>query len=245
KFLLPLIRGYVRIEGSKFDARDFISAAGTPGEAKAVNPRERLQSEVLERVGARCQKEGVAIESVTIAQMEPPEELKKLIIERELARVAREKNADKIGQYKEEQELKANEALKQQQSESVAAEKRIVQAQALAEQRKKVEESRLRQELASAKLRLEAAKDKARAVVAAGKAEADVINLQNDAEVSGLRKAVQGFPSPEHFAQYHVLSKLAPALTEIFASDGSDFAKLFSAYMAPPAKPGVSPGATA
>ena len=30
-----------------------------------------------------------------------------------------------------------------------------------------------------------------------------------------------------------MMAKLAPALTEIFASDNSEFAKLFAAYMAP------------
>jgi hypothetical protein len=31
-----------------------------------------------------------------------------------------------------------------------------------------------------------------------------------------------------------VISKLAPSLKEIFSSDDSDFAKLFSGYMTPP-----------
>jgi hypothetical protein len=58
-----------------------------------------------------------------------------------------------------------------------------------------------------------------------------VIGLQNAAEVSGLKTAVQGFSSVDNFAQYHVLAKLAPALSEIFASDDSEFARLFAAYM--------------
>jgi hypothetical protein len=58
-----------------------------------------------------------------------------------------------------------------------------------------------------------------------------VIGLQNEAEISGLKTAVQGFPSVEHFAQFHVLSKVTPALSEIFASDDSEFARLFAAYM--------------
>jgi hypothetical protein len=36
-----------------------------------------------------------------------------------------------------------------------------------------------------------------------------------------------------------VLRKLGPALTEIFASDGSDFARLFAQYMTPANK--ISP----
>jgi len=46
---------------------------------------------------------------------------------------------------------------------------------------------------------------------------------------------VQGFTSANQFAHYHMLIHLSPALREIFASDDSDFAKLFSNYMSPPA----------
>jgi regulator of protease activity HflC (stomatin/prohibitin superfamily) len=247
KVVLPLIRGYVRIEGSKFDARDFVSAVVSPGEAPAVNPRERLQQEVLEKVTPRCQKVGVTIESIVIDRMEVPPELRSVVAEREQARVTREKNLETIGQYKEQQELRAREALKQQEEEKVAAGTRLVKARRLAEQRKDVEESKLKQDLANAKLRLDAARAQAKATLAAGKAEADVITLKNEAEVAGLRTAVQGFPSAEQYAQYQVMLKLAPALGEVFASDGSEFARLFTAYLAPPAKtanPPASGGGT-
>jgi hypothetical protein len=43
-----------------------------------------------------------------------------------------------------------------------------------------------------------------------------------------------------------LLSKVGPALTEIFASDDSEFAKLFSTYMMPPHSPSSkSPAAAA
>jgi hypothetical protein len=68
-----------------------------------------------------------------------------------------------------------------------------------------------------------------------------VIELKNEAEVAGLRTAVQGFTSAANFAQYHVLQKLAPALTEIFAGDDSDFARLFAAYMSRPVESEAGP----
>ena len=61
--------------------------------------------------------------------------------------------------------------------------------------------------------------------------------------LAGLRKAVQGFTSASQFAQYHVLTKLAPALREVFASDEGEFAKLFSGYMTPPVNPASKAGA--
>lgn len=240
KIILPLVRGYVRIEGSKFDARDFVSRP-VDGGPKTEVPREKLQQEVLKKIQPRCQELGLSVESVTIDRMNVPVELSTVIAEREQARITREKNVESIGQYKEQQELKAKEALKQQEEEKVAAKSKLVQAEAKSKQRKATEEARLKQELANAQLQLDAAKEQAKAITAAGKAEADVIMLQNEAEVSGLRKAVQGFPSADYYAHYQVLSKLAPALSEIFASDTSEFAKLFTAYLAPPAKSAAPP----
>ncbi len=60
-----------------------------------------------------------------------------------------------------------------------------------------------------------------------------MILKKNEAEVSGLRKAIQGFGSAMNFAQYQMVKQLAPALREIFASDDSEFSKLFSSYMTP------------
>jgi hypothetical protein len=252
KVLLPLIRGYVRIEGSKFAARDFVAqkAAAPPDgkeapglvqpAAKGVNAREKLQHEVMEKVIPECQKLGLVVESVTLAQMDATEdlgELAGLIADREQMRLVRETNQQLIEQYKTDQETKAKDMLNEQKTEMVRAKTKLDVETKKAEQRKEVEELKLKQELDSARIRLEAARNEARATVTLAKAEAAVITSQNEAEVAGLRTAVQGFPSAQHFAQYHVLAKLAPALTEIFASDNSDFAKLFATYLTPDSKP--------
>ena len=270
KVILPHIRGYARIEGSNFDARDFIlsdaslTTAGEshePGEkrgddaepaAKTSNARERMQRALLDKVKDRCQALGVEIRAVTLADLLPPKELSEQIAQRELARVEREKNQALVKQHKAQQELASKVGLKQQAKEKVAAETKLVRATTNAEQLKEVEESRLKQELANAQVELEAARDQASATLAKGEAEAAVIGLKNAAEVAGLRTAVQGFTSADYFAQYHMLQKLAPALTEIFASDDSDFARLFANYMSrptaaerPPTEPAPAPSATA
>jgi SPFH domain/Band 7 family protein len=235
KVILPHIRGYARIEGSNFDARDFILSGivGADGTTK-VNAREALQSALLKKVKPKCAELGVDIRAVTLADMRPPVELAEQIAQRELARVELQKNQAKLGQYKAEQELVAKEALKQQAKEKVEAETRLVQAKTRADQMREVELSRLKQELDNAQLLLDAAQSEAAATLSKGKAEAAVINLTNEAEVAGLRTAVQGFSSVQNFAQYHIVTRLAPALGEIFASDGSDFAKIFADYFAAP-----------
>jgi hypothetical protein len=236
KVVLPLIRGYVRIEGSKYDARDYISQAKGPAAALAVNPRERLQRELMNKVTGPCEELGILIESITVAQIEMGTALTQLadqIAQREQARITREKNKELVAQHKQEQELKAKEALVEQKRAVVDAGTRLEVETEKAKQLKEVEKARLEQELEAAQTRLEAAKDQALAVVTRGEAEAAVIKADNEAQVAGLKTAVLGFPSPEQFAQYHVVSRLAPALAEIFASDSSDFARVFAAYMTP------------
>jgi SPFH domain / Band 7 family len=234
KVILPHIRGYARIEGSNFDARDFIITAVGPGDAKVSNTRERLQKALLAKVQPRCLELGIDIRAVLLGEMKPPVELAEQISQRDLARVEQQKNITKVGQYKEMQKLKSVEALKEQYREKVEAETRLKVATTQAQQNKQVEESKLKQELESAQIRLEAAKLKASGIVAKGKGEAAVIDSQNEAEVAGLRKAMQGFSSANNFAQYHVLTRIVPALREIFASDDSEFAKLFAHYMTAP-----------
>ena len=56
-----------------------------------------------------------------------------------------------------------------------------------------------------------------RAAVRSGQMEIPARAKRLTAEVAGLRKAVQGFTGPHYFAQYQVMSKLAPSLVEILA----------------------------
>ena len=239
KIILPHIRGYARIEGSNFDARDFIITPTTAAEAKKINSREALQRALLAKVKPKCKELGIDIRAVTLAELVPPAELAKQISDREQARVEQDKNKAQLRQFKTMQDLRAAEGLKQQAHEKVDAETRLIQAKTQAEQLKEVEESKLKNELENAKLRLGAAKQQASAIIAKGTAEATVIGSQNEAEVAGLRKAIQGFRSVQDFAQYQIMKRLGPALTEIFASDDSDFARLFSAFMtAPSGAPG-------
>lgn len=232
KFVLPLIRGWVRIEGSKYDARDYVSQQ--KAQKDSVNPREQLRKVLEEKVKPQCEEVGVMIESITVAQLEMNPDLEKLaaqIFIRETTEAIRAKNAKLVEQYESEKEQKSRESLRERQSKMVVAKQNLEVAETLAKQQLEVEEARLKTDFRAATTRLEAAKEQAKATVTRGKAEASIIEAQNEAEVAGLRTAVGGFPTPDHFAQYHVLTKLSPALSEIFASDDSEFGKMFAAYM--------------
>ncbi len=240
KVVLPLIRGYGRIEGSKYSARDFISQARGPRQAKVVNPRERLQHELMNKVTPICKELGIVVESITLADMDMSQkdlaELKDKISEREQTRVKREKFHEQIEQYKTEQLQKAAEALDEQKGKVVQATTLLKVEMTNAQKMKEVEEQKLQQELKAAEVRRDAARDRVKATLSKGKADAAVITAQNEAEVSGLRTAIQGFPSPDEYAQYQVIARMAPALAEIFASDNSEFARLFAAYLTPNGK---------
>ncbi len=233
KAVLPLVRGYARIEGSKMAGRDFVAQAATAA-APDSNPREVLQQKLMAKVVPACEELGVVVESITVAQSEKDADLEALatqISDREQARLEREKNASLIDQYKQAQELAATTARKELNEEKVAATTQLNTATIEAEQKLEVEQKKLEQDLKNAETNLKAAKEQAEAVLAQAEADAEVITKENEAKVAGLRTAVEGFNSADQFAQYQMLTRLAPALKEIFASDTSDFAKLFANYM--------------
>jgi regulator of protease activity HflC (stomatin/prohibitin superfamily) len=238
KIILPLIRGYTRIEGSNFDARDFIGTEAS-GNEKVVNYREQFQKVLSDKVKPKCEEVGIRVKEVTLASLDVPKELTDQISARELARATIDKNKTLITQHKSDQTVKAAESLKQRAEEVNKAQIRRNKATVEAAQKLANEQLRLENDLASATLRLEAAKEQAKAILSQGEADAKIINLENEAQVAGLRQAMLGFSSVQVFAQYHVLSRIAPALTEIFASDESDFAKLFSTHLAQPPSNGT------
>jgi regulator of protease activity HflC (stomatin/prohibitin superfamily) len=235
RVVLPHIRGYARLAGSDFDARDFILTDHGVGDKKQLNSRERMQKTIEDKVKPLCAELGINVRAITMASLEPPRELTGLISERQQARVEQEKLKTELGTYKSQQTLEAKRAETPRSQQETAAKTRLGQEKTLAKQRMEVEEQKLKQELENANLRLEAARREADALLARGKAEAAVINAQNAAEVAGLKKAVQGFNGVQNFAQYHVLSKLGPAVSEIFASDDSELARLLTTYLNPPA----------
>lgn len=259
KIVLPLIRGYVRIEGSKHDAREYISKPREEEVADGVkpsNPRERLQQELMAKVKPECEKVGVDLEYVAVGQTKMSPLLEQLGLQirlREQARITRKTNEQKVVQYQQEQELKSTEALMEQRQLVIDANTKLERSKIAAERRSETEKLKLEADLAAAQSRRDGAKQRAEAILTKGKAEANVTMAENEAAVAELETAVKGFPTPDHFAQYHVLTKVSAALAEIFASDNSDFAKLFSNYMSPVvlknkpalANPEVKPAVTA
>jgi hypothetical protein len=246
KVVLPLIRGYVRTEGSKFEARDFFANAAdaTAAPGAVHNARERLAASVTEKVRPECQKMGIIIEPIALAQIDTTQDLDELlaqIADRTRAQLTRKTNLQTIEQLKTQKGVLLKKAEKLRETELGNARTELNQEQQKAEGALLAQEAKLKQDLENAELGLDAARFDAKAALARGKVQADLIHKRNEAEVSGLKTAIQGFRNADQYAQYQVISKLAPALTEIFASDDSDFAKLFAGYMTPAKKDAISP----
>lgn len=239
KVVLPHIRGFARLEGSSFNATDFILVPGS-GADVATNARERFREALVAAVKPRCAELGVDIRAISVGQMEPPPELAREISDRETALAEQQRNVEMVKQFTNEQALKAQEALTVQKRDRVLAETRLAQARTQAEQLVEVEKQKLTARVTVARSQLEAAREQAKAVRSRADAEAAVIAAQNQAEVAALKTSIDGFGSPELFARQALIARVAPALGEIFTSDQSDFGRLFLDLLVPAARAGAA-----
>jgi hypothetical protein len=243
KVVLPHVRGYTRIEGSNFYARDFIVTQSANGDVQAatLNAREKLQAALVAKVGSKCAEQGIEIRAITLQNIHLPEELLQQIWQRDLAKAELDKAQSDLKKFESQQDLAAKNALTPQATLVVQAQTTLKTAKIGAQTKKGNAELSFKQNLISAQLQLDASQKQAEAALSRGKAEATVIQKQNEAEVAGLKQAVSGFPSPQHFAQYQLFTKLGPALHEVFSSDDGDFAKLFSGIFSVPSERATKP----
>ena len=225
KIILPYARSFCRLAGSQYDARDFIS-----GDTK-LKFQEEFQHELREA----CGHQGVLINQALVRNIIPPDAIKDLINQREIAR-------EQILQY--EQQIKVADSqskLATQEETSVQndsigdANKEVVKVTKSAERARDVALTMAQQKLAVAKLELEAAKQQADAMVAKGQAEANVVLLQKAAEAEPLRDQVQAFGGGDGYARYVFYQKVAPSLKSILANTDGPFADVFKQFGQPAA----------
>jgi regulator of protease activity HflC (stomatin/prohibitin superfamily) len=229
KIILPHVRGFTRLKGSNYNAADFIITKSD----KEKNNREKFRQDLFEAVKPLCAKMGIEVRAISLGDMGLPKELNDEISARDQALAEQETNRRLVERYKQEQALKGQLALAEQEGQKVQAQTRLKLAQIDADQLLGVEKQKLENALKVAETELAGARKKAEAIRETARSKADVITADNKAEVAALSKSVEGFGGPQGFAQYTIMAKVAPALAEIFASDGSDFGKLFSGFMLP------------
>lgn len=229
KIILPYARSFCRVVGSQYDARDFIS-----GDTKL-----KFQQEFQRQLRDACARQGVQINQALVRNIIPPDAIKQLINDREIAR-------EQILQYKQQINVADSQSKLATQQETSAqneamgnANKEVIKVTKIAERDRDVALTLAQQKLAVAKLKLEAAQKQADALVSRGEAEANVVLLEKAAEAEPLKAQVLAFGGGDAYARYFFYQKVAPSVKSILASTDGPFADIFRQFGAP--VPGAKP----
>jgi len=211
KLILPRARGFIRIEGSKKTAVEFIV-----GET-----RQQFQNDLEKHLKQTCDGFGVSINSVLIRNIIPPNDVAKIIRDRELAAQETKKFEQQIVQAKSRAELVRQEMLALQNGKKVEAETASLRAGIGARQEQEVKKIAAVRELEVAKIDKDTAEAQARAKILSAEAERDVIRLHNEAEAGVLKVKVNAFGDGMEWARYNLYQRLAPQIKSIITTDTS------------------------
>lgn len=211
KLIMPRARGFVRIEGSKKTAVNFIV-----GET-----RQQFQNDLEKHLKKTCAEFGVSINSVLIRNIITPNDVSTIIRDRELASQDARKFEQQIAQAKSRAELVRQEMLAQQNGRKVEADTDRLRAEIAARQDQAVKKTAAGRELAVAKINKDTAEAQARAKIFSAEAERDVIRLQNEAEAAVLKAKVNAFGDGMNWARYNLYQRLAPTINGLMTNDTS------------------------
>jgi regulator of protease activity HflC (stomatin/prohibitin superfamily) len=218
KVLTPAIRGYARIEGSKFEAIDYIGGAS----------RLNFQKVLLDNLQRACQPFGIVVHDLLVNDIDPPTEIATPIRDREIAKQELARNENQIKQAMADQSLARQTALVAQSKAKVQAEAKLSVATIQAKNLQEVALIEQEKLLLVAKTDLISAKAQAAALVARGEADASVIRAQNEAEAEPLRQSVSAFKTGNDFAAYMFSRKVAPSIRGVFADPQGPFGQMFT-----------------
>jgi regulator of protease activity HflC (stomatin/prohibitin superfamily) len=217
KLIVPYMKSFARIEGSKLEAREFIS-----GET-----RKAFQDRVFEGLLQQCSAQGIEIRATLIRRIEPPAAIADPISDRQVAeqQIAQYQNEIKLAES--QARLVEQEEMQKQNQEIGEADREVVTVTIQAEQQKAVALTEANKRLEVAKLELDAAQETAAALISRGEAAAEVILLDYEAEARPLNDAINAFGGGEAYAQYFFYQKLGPAVKSVLASTEGPFADIF------------------
>ena len=212
KVILPLARGFSRIEGSKNPAKNYIMG----------DTRQKFQDNLQTHLQERCGEWGVAIKSVLIRNITPPDEIASIIRDREVAVQTAKKYEQQIEQAKSMAELTKQEMLAQQNKEKVEADTARIRAVIAAQQEQAVRVTAANQDLGVARLENEAADFQAQSIMLKANADRSVVQFNNEAQAAVLSSSVQAFGNGMNLARYAFYQKLGPRIASILTSDQID-----------------------
>lgn len=227
KVILPYARSFCRIVGSQYNAREFIS-----GDTKL-----KFQQQFESQLRAECGKQGIIISQALVRDIVPPNEIKALINEREIAKMRIQTLEQQIIVAHGQAELATQTEMANQNQAVGESQAKTVSVVKQAERERDVALTQANQALAVAKLRLDAAQKEADALVAKGEADAAVILLSRQAEAEPLRQQVQAFGDGTAFAQFFFYQRVAPSIKTILATTDGPFADIFRQFTRNTASP--------
>ena len=228
KIILPYARSISRIQGSKLQAREFISG----------KTRSAFQEQLLRELRQACWEQGVDIKSALVRDIQPPAEIASLISQREQADQEIERSTNEMEEARAQAKLVEQEELQERNRALGDAQREVVTIEKQAEQQKVVKVTQARRQLEVAKLALEAATKEAAATRSRGSADAKVILFDYQAEAEPLARAVAAFGDGNTYAQLFFLQKIAPSVKSILSNTEGPFAEIFRQFQTFPAQTG-------
>jgi regulator of protease activity HflC (stomatin/prohibitin superfamily) len=209
KVVLPRARGFSRIEGSKNPALNYIV-----GET-----RQMFQNNLETDLKKRCGEWGVSIKSVLIRNISPPDEIARIIREREVAVQNALKFVQQIEQAKSQAELTRQEMLAIQNRAKVESDTLRIRAEIEANQKQAVALTVANRELEVARIENAAAQAQAQALLLAAAAKRDTLRMDNEAKAAVLQAQAQAFKGGMNYARFMWYQQLAPRIATILSSD--------------------------
>lgn len=229
KVILPYARSISRIEGSKLQAREFISG----------KTRTAFQERLLEELRVAGEERGIKIHSALVREILPPPEVASLISQREQADQEMDRSRNQIEEAQAEARLVEQREMQTRNAALGDARRETVSLTKKAEQRKIISVTDANRQLEVARLDLESATKQAAAIVARGEAEANVVLFDYKAEAEPLANAVDAFGGGMTYAQHFFLQKVAPSIQSVLSNTEGPFADIFRSFqkLTPPEKP--------
>lgn len=227
KIITPNTRSIARIQGSKLEAREFISG----------KTRSAFQDRLLSELRSECWEQGIQIRSALVRDIVPPAEIASLISQREQADQEIERSTNEMKEAQSEARLVEQRELQEQNKAIGDARRQVVTVVKESELRKVVAVTQANRQYEVGKLELDAAAKQADAIRARGQAEADVVLFNYQARAEPLSRAVNAFGDGTTYAQQFFLRRVAPSITTILSNTDGPFAEIFKQLQTFDAKP--------
>jgi regulator of protease activity HflC (stomatin/prohibitin superfamily) len=213
KLILPNVRGFSRLEGSKKTATEFIV-----GESRQI-----FQEKLEDFLKNNCRRWGISVNSLLIRDIIPPQDIAQIIRNRELAQQDAKKYLQQIEQAKSDAELKRQQMLALQSRSKVEAETEKLTAEIAAKQEQMEKSIAARTELEVAEVNYRTVIAETEAALKIAEAERLVIAERNKSEAEVLKRNVAAFGGGEFFIRALLYEKMAPGIQSVITnSNGGD-----------------------